>query len=221
MFEKFGEMDSYKEINELAENLFNEGDVDSLRAMAKENGIPDDFVEMYLEGMIPELCDLTTAAVGKLDKEAEELKLKGLMLDWVEYIKGLCMQEVMIAHQVRKQGIYRELRKIYFYEDDTYLIRPARSAGEIVREGRLLHHCVGGDNYLGKHNRRESYILMLRFKDKAEEPYITVEISSNNPKIRQWYGTNDRKPDAKNMQKWLNDYLKQLKEKREMLAKTA
>lgn len=117
--------------------------------------------------------------------------------------------------------IYRELRKIYFYEDDTYLIRPARSAGEIVREGRLLHHCVGGDNYLGKHNRRESYILMLRFKDKAEEPYITVEISSNNPKIRQWYGTNDRKPDAKNMQKWLNDYLKQLKEKREMLAKTA
>ena len=119
------------------------------------------------------------------------------------------------------RAIYRELRKIYFYEDDTYLIRPARSAGEIVREGRLLHHCVGGDNYLGKHNRRESYILMLRFKDKAEEPYITVEISSNNPKIRQWYGTNDRKPDAKNMQKWLNDYLKQLKEKREMLAKTA
>lgn len=104
MFEKFGEMDSYKEINELAENLFNEGDVDSLRVMAKENGIPDDFVEMYLEGMIPELCDLTTAAIGKLDKEAEELKLKGLMLDWVEYIKGLCMQEVMIAHQVRKQG---------------------------------------------------------------------------------------------------------------------
>lgn len=119
------------------------------------------------------------------------------------------------------RAIYRELRKIYFYEDDTYLIRPARSAGEIVREGRLLHHCVGGDNYLGKHNRRESYILMLRFKDKAEEPYITVEISSNNPKIRQWYGTNDRKPDAKNMEKWLNDYLKQLKEKREMLAKTA
>ena len=40
MFDKFGEMDSYKEINELAENLFNEGDTDSLRVMAKENGIP-------------------------------------------------------------------------------------------------------------------------------------------------------------------------------------
>ena len=105
MFDKFGEMDSYKEINELAENLFNEGDTDSLRVMAKENGIPDDFVEMYLEGAIPELCDSTTAALGKLDVEAAGLKLNGLMLDWVEYIKGLCMEEVMIAHQVRKHGI--------------------------------------------------------------------------------------------------------------------
>lgn len=104
MFDKFGEMDSYKEINELAENLFNEGDTDSLRVMAKENGIPDDFVEMYLEGAIPELCDSTTAALGKLDVEAAGLKLNGLMLDWVEYIKGLCMEEVMIAHQVRKHG---------------------------------------------------------------------------------------------------------------------
>ena len=95
MFEKFGEMDSYKEINELAENLFNEGDVDSLRAMAKENGIPDDFVEMYLEGMIPELCDLTTAAVGKLDKEAEELKLKGLM----DKRKVVLYQRVLLFRQ--------------------------------------------------------------------------------------------------------------------------
>ena len=104
MFDKFGEMDSYKEINELAENLFNEEDMDSIRELAKENGIPEDFVAMYLEGMIPELCDSTTAAVGKLDAEAKELKLKGLMLDWVEYIKGLCMEEPMMAHQVRKKG---------------------------------------------------------------------------------------------------------------------
>lgn len=116
---------------------------------------------------------------------------------------------------------YRKLRNIYFYEDDAYMIRPARSAKEIVEEGRILHHCVGGDNYLRKHNDGRSYILMLRFKDKTEEPYITVEISSNKPEIIQWYGERDRKPDAKNMQKWLKHYLKQLKEKREMLAKTA
>ena len=104
MFDKFGEMDSYKEINELAENLFNEEDMDSIRELAKENGIPEDFADLYLEGDIPNLCDALTAAVGKLEVEAADLKLTGLMQDWVEYIKGLCMEEPMMAHQVRKKG---------------------------------------------------------------------------------------------------------------------
>lgn len=38
MYDKFGEMSSYTEINELAENLVNEGDIESLHEMAKENG---------------------------------------------------------------------------------------------------------------------------------------------------------------------------------------
>ena len=116
---------------------------------------------------------------------------------------------------------YRKLRNIYFYEDDTYMIRPARSAKEIVEEGRLLHHCVGGDSYLNKHNDGRSYILMLRFKDKEEEPYITVEISSGKAHIMQWYGARDRKPDEKNMQKWLDQYLEQLRNKQKQLARTA
>ena len=116
---------------------------------------------------------------------------------------------------------YRKLRNIYFYEDDTYMIRPARSAKEIVEEGRLLHHCVGGDSYLNKHNDGRSYILMLRFKDKEEETYITVEISSGKALIMQWYGARDRKPDEKNMQKWLDQYLEQLRNKQKQLARTA
>ena len=76
MFEKYGEMDSYVEINELAENLFNEGDFESLREMAKENGISEDAVELYLEGEIPELCDAMEAAIGKIEMEEKELKPK-------------------------------------------------------------------------------------------------------------------------------------------------
>lgn len=104
MFEKFGEMDSSKDINELAENLFNEGDTASIKIMAAENGIPEDFVELYMEGDIPCLCDAETAAIGKLDVESKALKLKGLMVDWVEYIKSLCMESDLMAHQVRKKG---------------------------------------------------------------------------------------------------------------------
>ena len=104
MFDKFGEMNSYKETNELAENLCNEGDAESLREMAEENGIPEEFVEMYLNGDTPELCDAETAALGKIDVEAAELKPAEIMEDWVEYVRGRCMENGLVAHQVRKKG---------------------------------------------------------------------------------------------------------------------
>ena len=104
MFDKFGEMNSCQEINELAENLFNEGDAESIREMAKENGIPDDYVEMYLQGDTPVLCDALTAAIGKIDIEVAELKVKEIMEDWVEYLRGQCVENDMIAHQVRRRG---------------------------------------------------------------------------------------------------------------------
>ena len=55
MFDKFGEFDSFNEINELAENLLNEGDIESLKVVAKENGIQADFVDLYMNGEIPKL----------------------------------------------------------------------------------------------------------------------------------------------------------------------
>lgn len=104
MFDKFGELNNCEEINELAENLFNEGDIDSLKVMAKENGIQEDFVEMYLQGDIPVLCDALTAALGKIDIEAAELKPKEIMEDWVEYLRGQCVEDDTLARQVRKKG---------------------------------------------------------------------------------------------------------------------
>ena len=104
MWDRFGELDSYKEINELAENLFNEGDTDSLKAMAKENGIGNDFVSMYVAGDIPELCDPLTAALGKIEVEEKELKPKEIMEDWVEYLRGQCMESELVAYTVRKKG---------------------------------------------------------------------------------------------------------------------
>lgn len=104
MFERFGEMNSFQEINELAENLFNEGDIGSLKAMAAENGIPEDFVEMFCSGDLPVLCDATTAAIGKIEVESAELQPKEIMEDWVEYLKSQCMENELMAYSVRKKG---------------------------------------------------------------------------------------------------------------------
>lgn len=104
MFEKFGEMDSYKEINELADNLFNEQDIDSFKEMAAENGIEECVVALYLSGDLPELCDAESSALGKIEVECQELKPKEIMQDWVEYIKAQCMAQPKIALAVRKKG---------------------------------------------------------------------------------------------------------------------
>lgn len=104
MFDKFGEMNSADEINELAENLLNEGDIDSLEAMTKENGIPMEYVLAYKEGEIPFICDDMTAALGKIDVEVAELKPKEIMEDWVEYLKAQCMENELLAFNVRKKG---------------------------------------------------------------------------------------------------------------------
>lgn len=121
-----------------------------------------------------------------------------------KHLKDVAVRFPNIRHN------YRKLRNKYYYEDETYIIRPAKSAEEIVTEGRVLHHCVGGDNYLGKHNRGETYILFLRFKDTPNMQYVTVEIDSEVPNILQWYGAHDKKPDQENIQKWLNAYIRML-----------
>lgn len=117
-----------------------------------------------------------------------------------------------IYHDIRKN--YRRLRKEYFYQDNRYLIRPARSAGEIVIEGRVLHHCVGGDGYLANHDKGKRYILMMRRAEEPKIPYITVEIDKQYH-IIQWYGEHDNKPDEENIQQWLDGYTEWLKSPRQ------
>ena len=78
-------------------------------------------------------------------------------------------------------------------------------------EGRILHHCVGGDGYLKKHNDGKGIILFLRAADAPDTPYITVEIDPEKKKIRQWYGAHDKKPDKERMQEWLDAYVARLK----------
>lgn len=120
------------------------------------------------------------------------------------------LMEVAVKYPLIKKH-YRRLRKRFYYEDENFLIRPARNAEDIVMEGRILHHCVGGDTYLERHNQETSIILFLRMAKEPEIPYITVEIDPKKLNILQWYGAHDKKTDKKNTDKWLDAYVLRLK----------
>lgn len=104
MFDMFGEFDSAEEINKAAEGFRNEGDIESLKKMAAENGIDEEFADMYVSGAMPEFCDVAMAAIGKITVEAAELKPVEIMEDWTEYIKTSCMDDQGLAVAVRSKG---------------------------------------------------------------------------------------------------------------------
>ena len=104
MFERFGEFDSAAEINETAVNLRKEGDLDSLKVLAEENGIGQDILEVFTDGGLLYICDDMTAAIGKIEVEAKEVKCAEILGDWVEYIKAQCLERPEMAGRVRKKG---------------------------------------------------------------------------------------------------------------------
>ncbi len=101
-------------------------------------------------------------------------------------------------------------RRLFQWQQDGYLIRPAESAEDIIREGRTQHHCVGAsDTYMTRMARRESWIVFLRKAEDPETPWYTVEVDENG--IRQAYAAYDRKPDWEETDKVLKAWMKQVK----------
>ena len=113
--------------------------------------------------------------------------------------------------EIRRRA--QELNERYGFEDKDYIITAPRNAADIIEEGRTLHHCVGGELYLRKHNAGSSFILFLRKRSDPDHSYYTLEIDPEDNRILQYYGYNDRQPDKKQVDKILDKWKRQLKRK--------
>ena len=79
-------------------------------------------------------------------------------------------------------------------QNDAYIVVIAKSPADLVREGDLLHHCVGRMNYDQRFIREESLIFFIRNKETPDTPFVTVEYSLSKHKVLQCYGDRDSKP---------------------------
>lgn len=93
MFDKFGEFDSWEELNLAAEGQKAEGDKNALMELAKENGIDEEDALDFFEGYSGSLCTPLSAAIGKLELEEKELNPQDIMRDWIDYLKSVVQQE--------------------------------------------------------------------------------------------------------------------------------
>ena len=64
-----------------------------------------------------------------------------------------------------------------YYEDDNYIIIPAKSVQSLCDEGYQQNNCVS--MYSEKYSSGESQIYFLRKKDNVEKSFVTIEVKNN------------------------------------------
>lgn len=81
-------------------------------------------------------------------------------------------------------------RKLDFAYGDL-LIRQPKSMDEIITEGAVLNHCVGG--YAERHAESKLHILFIRTAENPDVPFYTMELSADG-QIRQVRGRKNTDP---------------------------
>lgn len=164
MFDKFGEFDSFEEINKLAENEKNEGDTEAVKNLAEENGLDPEDTKDYLDGYCDTLCTATSAAEGKVRAEIKEYKLKegtGLY-DFAEEVIGYSIKNADFARAVRKKGksITGYLASVIDYSFTHGYEVPT----EIVKQTKKAKTAMGGNNpRLGDTSIKDRIYLMGQY----------------------------------------------------------
>lgn len=94
---------------------------------------------------------------------------------------------VSIAERDRAFAVkLKALEKKYFFSADGLFIRPAKGAGELIKEGASLNHCVA--TYADKYLNGQTIILFIRREAAPDESYYTMELSPQSETVIQCRG---------------------------------
>lgn len=112
-------------------------------------------------------------------QDPENLWPKNLAKMHVNIINQLQLNEdKKINDKIKKSLEWR--KELFSFESKKYLIRPAESVQELIAEGRVLHHCVGG--YTNSYAAERTNILFLRRKEYPDIPFATIEVVKGSDK---------------------------------------
>ena len=96
---------------------------------------------------------------------------------------------------------------LQYEKKSAFVVLIPRSPADLIREGTILHHCVGTMNYDQKMLREESLIFFVRDRNSPDIPLVTLEYSLTSHKVLQCYGDKDLPPQNKIVdfvyRKWL------------------
>ena len=154
----------------------------------------------------------------KLKQRHDELVLRGAMEDLKQ------QAEKTKKDFPKVEPILQEIRDIYCFTGEKYLVAVPETILDIMVEGKNLQHCiVKSTRYLDRIERRESYILFLRRAEAPGQSYYTLEVEPDGT-VRQKRSMNDEQyPDIEDatafLRQWQKEVSKRLTETERNLAK--
>lgn len=106
---------------------------------------------------------------------------------------------------------YKKLCKKYAFEYGELKIVVPERASEIITEGKILQHCVGG--YASRHIQGRTTILFLRHISEPDKPYYTIEVNEKEKHIVQCHGymnewKSKKAEEVKAFEKEFSEYIK-------------
>lgn len=110
---------------------------------------------------------------------------------WHDYILKIYLnQEKVIDPSLQESYIdnYYNQAKIFEYKNEKYSIIACKKLSELIREGKVLNHCVG--SYVKSVSEGNEYILFLRNNEFLDDPYFTLDLTPNKI-LRQAHGKNN------------------------------
>lgn len=116
----------------------------------------------------------------------------------IETVKSKKQDEAILK---RVNGGLNKLR----FADDKYVITPANSSEDLIRESAKLNHCV--KTYADKYAKGMTNIFLVRKRENVNEPFYTLELIDSD--IKQLRGNHNCKPTdevVKFINKWANNF---------------
>jgi hypothetical protein len=112
------------------------------------------------------------------------------------------------------ERVTEAIKNLHFSKGGYLIVKPL-CRQDFVREGQLLHHCVGGQSYYNGHVSGEKMIFFIRKTDAPDIPLATLQVDMKHQMVIQCYGAND-KPPAREIRQFADCFVKYLrKPKRE------
>ena len=96
-----------------------------------------------------------------------------------DLIKQKTQQDRLDKINKKRQAKFEFLNSV---EDYDYIIVTPKKPVEVVNEGTILHHCVGG--YVEEVCNGSTNILFLRKKSEPTKPFYTIEVNTQNRLIQ-------------------------------------